>query len=422
MKRFVSIILIAVLCLALFSGCARPDPLGNTAEYLIEAVGEPGLGAPGGEWTVIALSEAGQLPDAWREGYLAALSAELSANGGMLGSTKTTEYARGVFALRELGENPSDFGGCNFLSYLENPDAAARQGPTGLAFSMLALDSDASEQLLADYTGRLLEYRLPDGGFAPKDETEIDADITAITIRALLTAGRSANSEEIVSAVSALSAAQNSDGSFSRMEIPTAESTAQVILALCELGISPDKDARFVKNSSVSAALRSFHIAGSGFAHERGGKVNLMASEQALMALAAEKNVSENLTCSIVIRCDEVLDNMDLLDSAKHSIIPENGIIYENPAAVYTEGETAYDLLNRELRSNKIHAEFSRALATGGVYIEGIANLYEFDCGETSGWFYSVNGKSPPYACSEHKIAIGDELVFEFVTTMRSLG
>ena len=422
MKRFISIILTATLCLVLLSGCARPDPLHNTTEYLIEAVGEPALGAPGGEWAVIALSMAGELPNAWREDYLAALSAELSANGGMLGSTKTTEYARTVFALRELGENPSDFGGCNFLSFLENPDDSARQGSSGLAFSMLALNDDASEQLLADYTEKLLEYRLPGGGFAPKGETKIDVDITAIAIRALLAAGCSAVSEEITSAVSALSAAQNADGSFSCMGSPTSESTAQVILVLCELGISPDKDPRFIKNSSASTALRSFHIAGSGFAHEKGGKVNLMASEQALMALAAEKIASKNFTCSIVIRCSEVLDNIDLLDPAKHSLIPESGIIYENPAAVYTEGESAYDLLNRELRANNIHAEFNRALVTGGVYIEGIANLYEFDCGETSGWFYSVNGKSPPYACSEHKIAVGDTLVFEFVTTMRSLG
>lgn len=29
------------------------------------------------------------------------------------------------------------------------------------------------------------------------------------------------------------------------------------------------------------------------------------------------------------------------------------------------------------------------------AYIEGINNLYEFDCGELSGWMYKVNGLVP---------------------------
>ena len=34
------------------------------------------------------------------------------------------------------------------------------------------------------------------------------------------------------------------------------------------------------------------------------------------------------------------------------------------------------------------------------AHIEGINNLYEFDCGELSGWMYKVNGWFPNYGCS----------------------
>ena len=39
--------------------------------------------------------------------------------------------------------------------------------------------------------------------------------------------------------------------------------------------------------------------------------------------------------------------------------------------------------------------EFSIVPLTGGAYIEGIGNLYEFDCGSVSGWMYRVNGEFP---------------------------
>lgn len=36
------------------------------------------------------------------------------------------------------------------------------------------------------------------------------------------------------------------------------------------------------------------------------------------------------------------------------------------------------------------------------AYIEGINNLYEFDCGSLSGWMYKVNEWFPNYGCSRY--------------------
>ena len=35
-------------------------------------------------------------------------------------------------------------------------------------------------------------------------------------------------------------------------------------------------------------------------------------------------------------------------------------------------------------------------------YVEGINQLYEFDCGKNSGWMYSVNGEYPNYGASSY--------------------
>ena len=52
--------------------------------------------------------------------------------------------------------------------------------------------------------------------------------------------------------------------------------------------------------------------------------------------------------------------------------------------------------------------EFSVTPIYDSAYIEGIANLYEFDCGELSGWMYRVNGWFPNYGCSRYVLQDGD--------------
>ena len=51
------------------------------------------------------------------------------------------------------------------------------------------------------------------------------------------------------------------------------------------------------------------------------------------------------------------------------------------------------------------------------AYIESIGNLYEFDCGEVSGWMYKVNGTVPMISCGKYKMDNGDNLVFYYVCT-----
>ena len=50
----------------------------------------------------------------------------------------------------------------------------------------------------------------------------------------------------------------------------------------------------------------------------------------------------------------------------------------------------------------------------GSVYVEGINNLYEFDCGELSGWMYSVNGIYPNYGCSSYILKDGDVICWVY--------
>ena len=117
---------------------------------------------------------------------------------------------------------------------------------------------------------------------------------------------------------------------------------------------------------------------------------------------------TKKLTCTISISCSTILNNMDSLEAGKEGLGPSGGYLLGSTAVTFTEGESVYDVLRRVTQENGIHMEASFTPIYHSVYIEGIGNLYEFDCGSLSGWMYSVNGWFPNYGCSSYILADGD--------------
>lgn len=103
---------------------------------------------------------------------------------------------------------------------------------------------------------------------------------------------------------------------------------------------------------------------------------------------------------TITVRCDKIV-GMD-------SHIPQNGVIVSTIECDIASGDTVYDVLADVTSVNKIHLE------TNGngqnVYVEGIANVYEFDYGDLSGWVYLVNGERASVSCGEYVLNDGDKI------------
>ncbi|MBR5791569.1 MAG: DUF4430 domain-containing protein [Ruminiclostridium sp.] len=113
-------------------------------------------------------------------------------------------------------------------------------------------------------------------------------------------------------------------------------------------------------------------------------------------------------TCTLTVRCDTILDNMAWLDPAKTDLVPADGVLFPETTVTFYEGESVFNLLQREMKKAGIHLEFVNTPIYNSAYIEGIGNLYEFDCGELSGWTYRVNGWFPNYGCSRYQLQPGD--------------
>ena len=137
---------------------------------------------------------------------------------------------------------------------------------------------------------------------------------------------------------------------------------------------------------------------------------------------AAEPEISEKAenTCTLTVRCDAAVGKVN---SDKEGIVPSDGLIFPETKAEIKDGDSVFDILLREMQSHKIHMEFSKTPAYDNIYIEGIGNLYEFDCGELSGWMYRVNGEFPKYGCSEFKVSPGDKIEFLYTCNLgRDIG
>lgn len=126
----------------------------------------------------------------------------------------------------------------------------------------------------------------------------------------------------------------------------------------------------------------------------------------------------KELVCTLSVRCDTILDNITLLDEDKISIIPSDGIIFSERPVTFYEGESVFNVLVREMKRNKIHMEFENTPIYNSAYIEGIANIYEFDCGELSGWMYKVNDWFPNYGCSRYQLKPGDKIEWVYTCNL----
>ncbi len=115
-------------------------------------------------------------------------------------------------------------------------------------------------------------------------------------------------------------------------------------------------------------------------------------------------------TCTLSVKCDTILNNISWLDEEKIHIVPEDGVIFPEKEVEFYDGESVFNVLVREMKRNNIHMEFENVPVYNSAYIEGIANLYEFDCGELSGWMYKVNDWFPNYGCSRYQLKSGDKV------------
>lgn len=130
-----------------------------------------------------------------------------------------------------------------------------------------------------------------------------------------------------------------------------------------------------------------------------------------------KKKKTDTVTCTVTVECKSILNHMDDLKEGHEEFVPSDGYIIKNYTYKAKAGYTAYDALKSACNNNDI--KLTAQKTSYGVYISGINNLDEFDCGKQSGWMYSVNGIMPNTTCENVTVDDGDSIVFTYVCTFQ---
>ncbi len=234
--------------------------------------------AYGNEWAVLAVARDGGLSPEKAAMYYASVEATVKElKSDTLDPTYATTNERVALAISAIGKDPQDVAGYNLLQPLANMDYINGQGVNAAVYALLAFDAKQYE-IPAAKAGetqttregliqKILDAQLSDGGW---DYSGIgaDPDMTAMVLQALAPycSSNAAVQAAVDRGLSALSAIQNPDGTYSSWGYTSSYSLAQVLTALSILKVDPLTDSRFIKNGrTVIDALGDFYVPGEGF-------------------------------------------------------------------------------------------------------------------------------------------------------------
>lgn len=126
---------------------------------------------------------------------------------------------------------------------------------------------------------------------------------------------------------------------------------------------------------------------------------------------ASGETTAPYIMVHITITCSKVIDNPDLSTDAG---LPENGIILDTYVAV-KDGDSVFTALKAAADDNGISISYTGS--KGSVYVAGINELYEKQCGRYSGWKFSINNVYPNVGCGGYALSDGDSILFGYTAT-----
>lgn len=280
----------------------------DTKKYIQNNVPAPVVASDRGEWAVLGLARAGmELSDAYIQAYYGKVVAYVQKNMGADGvlvdpeshNPTVTDNERIILALTAIGKDPANVGGKNLLTALQNKDIMQVTNTSdtdinGLVFGLLALNSGNYTQDSYWLVQAILDQQNADGSWSASAETKpvSDVDMTAMALQALAPYYNEGDDTTVNAAVD--KALQWLSAKYKGTGYTSAESCAQVVVALSALQLNANSDSSFVKTvdgapTSVLGDLLRYYLGeGQGFKHAASLETaDQKATEQALYAMAA---------------------------------------------------------------------------------------------------------------------------------------
>ncbi len=273
-------------------------------------------------WNVIGLKRSGlYVPESYINLFYSNVIAYCESKDWQITRAKYSDYSKLILALTAIGVDARDVMGHNLLAYLSDYENVSRQGNNGTIWALIALKSNPAYEIPEDPSAvqqnseellvkKVVGMQCQDGGWTMMGTTG-DSDMTGMAMQALASYYNKDGYENVTAAIDKglawIEKNQLSSGGFGTMKTETSESVAQIITALCGVGIDCGEDARFIKNGKwPMTGLFQYYMPEGGFMHVAadagnngggaGGIIDGMATEQGLYATVAYRRFLDGET------------------------------------------------------------------------------------------------------------------------------
>ena len=273
-------------------------------------------------WNVIGLKRSGlYVPESYINLFYSNVIAYCESKDWQITRAKYSDYSKLILALTAIGVDARNVMGHNLLAYLSDYENVSRQGNNGTIWALIALKSNPAYEIPEDPSAvqqnseklmvqKIVEMQCADGGWTLMGTTG-DSDMTGMAMQALASYYNKDGYEDVTAAIDKglawIEKNQLSSGGFGTMNTETSESVAQIITALCGVGIDCGEDARFIKNGKwPMTGLFQYYMPEGGFMHVAadagnnvggaGGIIDGMATEQGLYATVAYRRFLDGET------------------------------------------------------------------------------------------------------------------------------
>lgn len=273
-------------------------------------------------WNVIGLKRSGlYVPESYINLFYSNVIAYCESKDWQITRAKYSDYSKLILALTAIGVDARDVMGHNLLAYLSDYENVSRQGNNGTIWALIALNSNPAYEIPEDPSAvqqnseellvkKVVGMQCQDGGWTMMGTTG-DSDMTGMAMQALASYYNKDGYEDVTAAIDKglawIEKNQLSSGGFGTMNTETSESVAQIITALCGVGIDCGEDVRFIKNGKwPMTGLFQYYMPEGGFMHVAadagnngggaGGIIDGMATEQGLYATVAYRRFLDGET------------------------------------------------------------------------------------------------------------------------------
>ena len=347
-------------------------------------------------WVTMAIATAGEDPHDWKAGSNSIVD-YLAANAG--DATSVTDYARMTLAIVAADEDPTSFGGRDFVNLLKRQYNSGQIGDTSLlnddfwgVIALISAGESQSSELVANSVAFIKANQNDDGGWSWGVGQGSDVDDTACAVMALIAARESSSSNAITNGLNYIKSQQADNGGFLSWGATNPSTDSWAIDAIVVAGQNPTSSYWTKNNNTPIDDLLGFQDTTDGSFPDWQGNPSPWITAYAIPTLLGKPYPVKILEPEEGVQVYVRIEGQSSTIWSGDVIVTESDITADNSGTTYHLSDpTALGALDE---ASNYEGRFSYYVIDkyGGLYAKSIAG--EQPSG-ANGWMYRVDYYSP---------------------------